>query len=111
MLRTKFWIMWPIWLEGLEGVGCSCLGLELPLVGVAAAKGIGDTPPPKLDANMGGEGAMKKAEAGDCWSRGLVEAPEDGSVAPVMSIGDTVADAELWMRCCDEEADDNADED
>lgn len=99
--------MWPMWLEGLEGV-CSCRGLELVVLVGVAANGIGETP--KLDTNMGGEGAMKNAEAGDCWSKVLTKAPEDGS-APVMFMGDTVADAELWMRCCDEEVDDKADED
>jgi hypothetical protein len=61
---------------------------------------------PKSDTNMGGDGAIKKAAEGDCWT-GESRDVEDPALA--ISMGGTVADAELCCWADDDEVDDDGD--
>lgn len=54
----------------------------------------------KLVTNMGGEGAIRKADDGDCWLSELLLGDDGAAVGVEMSIGETVADAEACDGCC-----------
>lgn len=54
----------------------------------------------KLVKNMGGEGAIRKADDGDCWLSELLSGDDGAAVGVEMSIGKTVADAEACDGCC-----------
>lgn len=81
----------------------ACLELEWE-EDEGAANGIGDKP--KSDTNMGGDGAIKKAAEGDCCTG---ESRDMEDPAPAISMGGTVADAELCCCADDDDVDDDGD--
>ena len=62
-----------------------------------AAKGIGVVA--KLVTNMGGEGAIRNAEDGDCWLNELLLGDEGAAGGVEISMGETVADVEGCDDC------------
>lgn len=54
----------------------------------------------KLLTNIGGEGAIRNADDGDCWPNELLLGDEGAAEGVEISMGETVADAEACDDCC-----------